>query len=798
MLTHQPSARTEKVPAVEPKRPVPSPRGSLRTRHAIQRAAAEREKGRIHGLDALRALAVVLVIVYHISPSWAPGGFIGVDVFFVISGFLITSLLLREYRDHGRINLRQFYLRRARRLLPAMVLVVAICTAAAAALGGDVLSGLGLQLAGIATFTANWIQLAGSFDYFKTSTAGLFDNFWSLGIEEQFYLLWPVVLIAFLVRAKLPKQAFGRMRSHLVTGALLSALLMGGLVWFGYANAAYLGTFTHLYGLLLGAALAMSPRMFRPRALAISTGTPTATVPPGAAGEVSGHAAAAGASADPAPPAGASSASSAGSAPASAASTAASPFSGMLHSAGRAGLSLILAFTGLAAVGVLAFSPLGEVPGREPLLTLGGTVAGLLLVGACLVAPAHRARLLDSGVAGWIGTRSYGLYLWHFPLIVLTDHLVAEYGTPALLDHTQTRILAVLIAVGAAELSYRYVEVPVRRHGFSFLAQVPLRAAAAGLVVAVLLSSAFWAQTRSPGQTTLEQTLSQGQAYTESFGDDGGTAASPDSETADSDGSTGAPQEEDADGNHRSESDDETDIAQHDEGPGDGEDSAPEQESTDRDSLTEQLQQETPSPPASVEDESPSSANAPEVSPSNPAPSQEPAPTAPGPPEQTSAPAPADPPARSAQMVAVGDSVMLASSEAMSRRFDVIIDAAESRQLIHTPQLVAQAVAQVPSASTVIIGVGINGVGGEADVRQAVANAGGRTVVLVNLYGPMSFTASHNAMLQRVAADYQNAVVADWHGWISGSTQHLQADQVHPIGPGGDIYADAIAAALGR
>ena len=70
--------------------------------------------------------------------------------------------------------------------------------------------------------------------------------------------------------------------------------------------------------------------------------------------------------------------------------------------------------------------------------------------------------------------------------------------------------------------------------------------------------------------------------------------------------------------------------------------------------------------------------------------------------------------------------------------------------------------------------------------------------MLVNLYGPMSFTASHNAMLQRVAADYGHVVVADWHGRISGNTQHLQADQVHPIGPGGDIYADAIAAALGR
>ena len=164
-------------------------------------------QARYAGLDGMRAIAVALVVVYHLFPqSPVRGGFIGVDVFFVISGFLITTLLLRETAATGRIALGAFWQRRARRLLPALAAVVTVCATAAWFVGGDVLVRLGEQVLGAATFSYNWVSIAGGGGYFSSAAPELFRNFWSLAVEEQFYVLWPLVLPLFLL---LPR-AWGR------------------------------------------------------------------------------------------------------------------------------------------------------------------------------------------------------------------------------------------------------------------------------------------------------------------------------------------------------------------------------------------------------------------------------------------------------------------------------------------------------------------------------------------------------------------------------------------------------------
>ncbi|MFN8087145.1 MAG: acyltransferase [Microbacterium sp.] len=128
---------------------------------------------RYAGLDGLRAVAVLLVVVYHLFPSaFLHSGFVGVDAFFVISGFLITSLLLRERAATGRIALRAFWVRRARRLLPALALVVTVSASAAWLVGGDVLVGLGRQVLGAATFSYNWLSIAAGTSYFSAGMAG--------------------------------------------------------------------------------------------------------------------------------------------------------------------------------------------------------------------------------------------------------------------------------------------------------------------------------------------------------------------------------------------------------------------------------------------------------------------------------------------------------------------------------------------------------------------------------------------------------------------------------------------------
>jgi peptidoglycan/LPS O-acetylase OafA/YrhL len=216
------------------------------------------------GIDALRALAVLAVFFYHSGVGWMPGGFLGVDVFFVISGYLITSLLLREFQRGGHVRLGRFWLRRARRLLPAVGVLVAVTMVLAAIVEPDRIAQLrGDALASLAYF-ANWHFVLGHQSYFEQfQRPSLFTHLWSLSVEEQFYLFWP---LAFAAGMKL----FGRGR--LLVGVLAGALASVALAWLlfdpgGDASRVYYGTDTHAVGLLGGVALALvwSPIELRQR-----------------------------------------------------------------------------------------------------------------------------------------------------------------------------------------------------------------------------------------------------------------------------------------------------------------------------------------------------------------------------------------------------------------------------------------------------------------------------------------------------------------------------------------------------
>ena len=163
----------------------------------------------LRGLDGMRALAVIAVMVYHANSSWLPGGFIGVEVFFVISGYLITLLLIGEHERSGRISLGQFYLRRARRLLPALFLMLALVTVYTAMfkreelgrLRGDVLAALG--------YVSNWFQIWVGQGYTAEGQFAPLRHLWSLAVEEQFYLVWPLVMIVLirLGKGRLPSYS---------------------------------------------------------------------------------------------------------------------------------------------------------------------------------------------------------------------------------------------------------------------------------------------------------------------------------------------------------------------------------------------------------------------------------------------------------------------------------------------------------------------------------------------------------------------------------------------------------------
>ncbi|MFA4894864.1 MULTISPECIES: acyltransferase family protein [Microbacterium] len=354
---------------------------------------------RFAGLDGLRAVAVILVLAYHLFPS-SPvrSGFVGVDVFFVISGFLITSLLLRPSRLGPLGSPRRlidFWRRRARRLLPALAVVITVCATAAWMLGGDVLVGIGRQVLGAATFSYNWLAVADGSDYFAATAPELFRNVWSLAVEEQFYVLWPLLLpLVLLVPGRWTRVA-------------LMVLAAGGSVWWmatlvadGDVTRAYFGTDSHAFGLLLGIALALA----------------TVNMPQKA---------------------------------------------WMLRRGAQVG-SLLLGLVGLGAVMIAALSPEDADVTGVLVLAYVGTA---LTIFAGTWPDSWLGRGLDVAPLRWIGERSYGIYLWHWPVLVLalvaTQKTGPEAGVPVWIG-----AVALVISVGAAALSYRFVEQPLRRYGF--------------------------------------------------------------------------------------------------------------------------------------------------------------------------------------------------------------------------------------------------------------------------------------------------------------------------------------------
>ncbi len=407
--------------------------------------------GRYAGLDGLRAIAVALVVAYHLFPAWwLPQGFIGVDVFFVISGFLITSLLLREAESSAaegrgrRISLVDFWRRRARRLLPALVTLIVVCGLWAWSVGGDVLVGFGRQVLGALTFTFNWMSISAGSGYFDSGTPELFRNLWSLAVEEQFYVLWPLLFpLLLLIPSRVVRAGVAAVAAAgsalwmalLVSGAVAGSAVPGSDVAGGAAadvTRAYFGTDSHGFGILLGVALAF--------------------VTGGVLREPTGW---------------------------------------MVRPNVRRGVAAVGV---LAVAGIVAVAAMPATPGTATFP--GALLAACLLTVAAITAGAWPGsglgRMLDVAPLRWVGVRSYGIYLWHWPVLVLlmAGTAIAPGAEPPL----AVGLWALAITLVAAMASYRFIETPVRRHGFraSFAGlRARLSGAPAGRFVALGAVTAF-------------------------------------------------------------------------------------------------------------------------------------------------------------------------------------------------------------------------------------------------------------------------------------------------------------------
>ena len=359
--------------------------------------AAKRSIQYIPAIDGLRALAVIAVMFYHLGFSWIPGGFLGVDLFFVISGYVITRMLLDSIAQSGGLDLRGFYLARLRRLLPALLFMLTTTIIAVGIWAPDTIKRLLVDTPFALTGTINWWLVANEQDYFESiGRPPLLQHTWSLAVEAQFYLVWPLILYFIL-------KKFGK--KHIPVAALFIAAASGIallLVSFSIdaANASkvshvYFGTDTHSIGLFLGAALAVSwiPQNFRV--------------------ELS-----------------------------------------------RKGQNFIDGIGVFGFIGILATFLLIDAS-NPAMYKIAFPLAGIFgaAIIASIVHPASRfAPILQNKVLLWIGERSYAIYLWHWVIFQVTRPTVDLAGQAWALYS-----LRILIVFALADISLRYVELPIRR-----------------------------------------------------------------------------------------------------------------------------------------------------------------------------------------------------------------------------------------------------------------------------------------------------------------------------------------------
>jgi peptidoglycan/LPS O-acetylase OafA/YrhL len=433
--------------------------------------------GFVPGLDGLRALAVLGVMGYHGGLPILAGGFLGVNVFFVLSGFLITSLLVGEWGRTLGIALRSFWARRARRLLPALfVLLVGVALYARFLATPGEFAGLRLDVLATLFYVANWhFILAGSNYFAQTAQPSPLQHMWSLSIEEQFYIVWPPVVLVLLRlgRRLRPSRRLVPLLVGAVVGALASATDMA-LLYHGPSSVmrVYEGTDTRAQDLLVGAALAVAMALWAERRRAL----PEAPEAPPVRRRRS------------------------------------SPFVPIeAWEVASSTAKVALQVAGFCAVGAFAYLWSHIPPGEPgPWFYRGGYLAvavGVAVVIFCVVTNQRGAlsRVIGNPVFRYVGRISYGTYLWHFPLFdVLDAARVHLYGLPLL----GVRVATTLVV---ASLSYVLVEQPIRRgrvHLAEWRGWLATATSAATVVVVTIVAtvpSAAGATVQAPATGALYQ-----------------------------------------------------------------------------------------------------------------------------------------------------------------------------------------------------------------------------------------------------------------------------------------------------
>lgn len=371
---------------------------------------------RLKGIDGLKGLSILAILGYHLFQRWLPGGFVGIEVFFTISGFLAAYSLLRKLNAKGSLSFKQYYLGRLRRIVPPLWFMAAFITATAWLIDAkDALVGIGRQLLAVVTFSYNWYDIVRGVDYFSSSGPELFRHLWFISLLIQFYIVIPVIVWFFWKFWKSTRAA-----TAILLLAGVSALLMG-LLFTPRADPTrvYFGTDTHLFGLLIGVALAFLLQTRETTESALGT-----TVTVKSVGKTT-----------------------------------------ETFEAHRVRYS-VAALLGGASVVALIYLTIWVI--REDAtafrggLLLVALLTALAIVGS-IVPYSWVGRLLEFRPLAALGRHSYGIFLWHWPIATLLLYVFPQWRDPNVLN---VGVIALALTALMTWLSHMWIELPVGDKGF--------------------------------------------------------------------------------------------------------------------------------------------------------------------------------------------------------------------------------------------------------------------------------------------------------------------------------------------